>query len=41
MKKQAMESMISAKQAGFTLIELTMALAIIAVLGGAAASFVR
>jgi len=40
MKKQAMETLSSAKQAGFTLIELTMALAIIAVLAGAAA-FVR
>lgn len=37
MKKQAIETMISAKQAGFTLIELTMALAIIAVLAGAGA----
>jgi len=40
MKKQAIEAMISAKQAGFTLIELTMALAITAILAGAAA-FVR
>ena len=40
MKKQAIETMKSARQAGFTLIELMVGLAIIAVLGGAA-HFVR
>jgi prepilin-type N-terminal cleavage/methylation domain-containing protein len=36
MKKQAIETMKSAKQAGFTLIELTAALAIAALAGAAA-----